>query len=405
MKKRGWLCLLCAALLAGSLLAAAALRAPVPLPGPAKAGEPLTLMVATDLHFLSPSLTDGGPFFMQAVERGDGKLVEYMDQVTDALADRALELKPDALILTGDLTLNGERESLADLAEKLRQVQAGGVPVLLLPGNHDIGSLFACRYEGDTAYLTTNISQADFRELCGEFGPDRALAAEEGSFSYVYEAAEDLRLLFLDANTAGSGGKLLPETLRWAEEQLKAAKEAGAQVITVTHQNMLPQSSALNLGYVIGNWREALAILREGGVKTNLSGHSHFLHRAEEEGFTDYCTEALSVTPLRYALLELNGEREVSYRTESLPLLQREAAERFDACSRLKLEATIAALEAPEEQAAEMLDYAVELNRAYFTGELDPAAARADPRWELWQTYGGGSFWLEYMESMTEEDT
>ena len=404
MKKRGWITLLCAALLLGGLLAVALGQAPARLPGPAAAGEPLTLMVATDLHYRSPALTDGGAFFMQAVERGDGKLVEYMDQVTDVLADRALELKPDALILTGDLTLNGERQSLVDLAEKLQRVQDGGVPVLLLPGNHDIGSLFACRYEGDTAYLTTNISQGDFRELCAAFGPDRALAADEASFSYVYEAAEDLRLLFLDANAAGSRGKILPETLLWAVQQLKEAREAGAQVLSVTHQNVFPQSQALNKGYVIGNWQEVLALLREGGVRTNLSGHSHFLHRAEEDGFTDYCTEALSVTPLRYALLELDGARRVSYRTESLPLLQEEAAERFDACSRLKLEAAMAALEVPEGEAEAMLDYAVKLNRAYFTGELDGAAAKADPCWALWQTYGGGSFWLDYMESMIEED-
>lgn len=403
MKKTKWSVLLCALLLAAGSFGLAALRRPAALPGPAKAGSPLRLMVATDPHYLSPKLTDGGEFFMQTVERGDGKLVERMDAVVDALVDRALELRPDALLLTGDLTFNGERESLLNLAEKLRRVQAGGVPVLLLPGNHDIGSLFAARYEGGTAYLTTNISQKDFREICSAFGLEQALAADESSFSYVYELAEDLRLLFLDANTAGAGGKLREETLSWAAEQLRAAQDAGAQVISVTHQNMLPQSELLNKGYVIGNWKEALAILREGGVKTNLSGHSHFLHAAEEDGFTDYCTEALSLTPLRYALVELDSGRNLSYRTESLPLLQREAAERFDACSRVKLEPAIAALSPPEAREAEMLDFAVELNRAYFTGELDGDRARSDPRWALWQAYGEGSFWMEYMESMLEE--
>ncbi len=402
MKKRNWLCLLAALFLVLALGCLAALKQPKALPGPAGAGRPLRLVVATDLHYLSPRLTDGGSFFTQTVERGDGKLVEYMDTVVDALIDRVLELKPDALVLTGDLTFNGERESLLDLTEKLRRAQEGGIPVLVLPGNHDIGAIFACRFEGDTAYQTTNISQGDFRDLCAEFGPDRALAADESSFSYVYELAEDLRLLFLDANAAGAGGKLKEETLQWAREQLGAAEEAGAQVISVTHQNLLPQNALLNKNYVVGNRKEVLELLRAGGVRTNLSGHSHILHASEEDGFTDYCTEALSLTPLRYALVELDGERNVSYRAESLPLLQREARERFDGCSRVKLEPTVQALELPEEQASQMLEFAVELNRQYFTGELDQAAALADPRWALWKQLGEGSFWLDYMESMIE---
>lgn len=403
MKKRNWIALLCALLLLPAACGLAVSARPGALPGPAEAGQPLRLMVATDLHYLSPRLTDGGALFMRTIERGDGKLVEHMDAVVDALIDRVLELRPDALVLTGDLTFNGERESLLDLREKLRRVQAEGIPALLLPGNHDIGSIFACRYEGDAAYLTTNISQDDFRALCGEFGPDRALSADKNSFSYVYELAEDVRLLFLDANTAGAGGKLRDETIQWARDQMRAAEEAGARVISVTHQNLLPQSGLLNKGYVIGNRKEVLELLREGGVRTNLSGHSHILHATEEDGLTDYCTEALSLTPLRYALVELDEARNIRYRTESLPLLQREAAERFDSCSRLKLEPAAAALELPEDQAAELLEFAVQLNRAYFTGELDPAAAQADPRWAAWRNAGEGSFWLDYMESMMED--
>ncbi|WP_287895528.1 metallophosphoesterase [Clostridium sp.] len=45
---------------------------------------------------------------------------------------------PSALVLSGDLSQNGEKANHEALAEKLERVQAAGIPVLVIPGNHDI---------------------------------------------------------------------------------------------------------------------------------------------------------------------------------------------------------------------------------------------------------------------------
>ena len=42
------------------------------------------------------------------MEHGDGRLVTYIDQITDAFLEEVAERQPDVLILCGDLTTNGE---------------------------------------------------------------------------------------------------------------------------------------------------------------------------------------------------------------------------------------------------------------------------------------------------------
>lgn len=367
---------------------------------PVEAGTPLRIMVATDLHYISPRINDNGPRFMRAVESGDGKLSEYCEQIVDELIRTAIREKPDALVLTGDLTFNGEKDSLEDLAEKLWAVQEAGVPVLVLPGNHDVGYPFAFAYAGEDAYWAANISQPDFTEICGPFGYDGALSRDAASFSYMYGLAEDCRLLFLDANTADGRGGLKEETLQWAQAQLQAANEAGTAVISVSHQNVLAQSEMLSSGYVIKNCRKTAALLREYGVSTHLSGHSHIQHSAAKDGLTDYCTGCLSLFPLRYAVLELDEARNVSYGTGHLAILQEEAAERMISSNRAKIVERMAGLDIPEEEAEQMADFAARLNLDYFAGQVDAEAARADPAWALWEKYGTGNFWLPYMQSM-----
>ncbi len=84
-----------------------------------KETSPLTVVTATDLHYLSPELTDYGTGFMRMVGNGDGKLTQYAPEITDAFLEEVEKLHPDALILSGDLSFNGEKTSHEELAGKL----------------------------------------------------------------------------------------------------------------------------------------------------------------------------------------------------------------------------------------------------------------------------------------------
>ena len=55
--------------------------------------------------------------------------MEYCEEVTDAFIRQVIEEMPDALILSGDLTFNGEKASHVALAEKLSTIENAGIPV------------------------------------------------------------------------------------------------------------------------------------------------------------------------------------------------------------------------------------------------------------------------------------
>ena len=51
--------------------------------------EPVTIAVATDLHYLSPLLTDHGAYFEQMIQNADGKVMEYSEELIDAFVRRS----------------------------------------------------------------------------------------------------------------------------------------------------------------------------------------------------------------------------------------------------------------------------------------------------------------------------
>ena len=158
-------------------------------------GPQTHLMVASDLHYLSPSLTDHGSCFTELVRNGDGKVMEYSQELVEAFVDTVLEKKPDALILTGDLTFNGARKSHEDLAEKLGRIEEAGIPVAVLSGNHDLWNKNAASFSGDRVTFEESVSAKEFKEIYFPFGFEEACAQDETSSSYIWEPAAGLRIV------------------------------------------------------------------------------------------------------------------------------------------------------------------------------------------------------------------
>lgn len=364
--------------------------------------EEQRIVFATDLHYLSGSLTDQGEIFQTLMEKGDGKLTEYGGEILKELIQKALEEKASALVLAGDVTFNGEYQSLLDLREAFQKAEEEGLPVLLIPGNHDIAYPYACEYFGDRAKRVKAISQKDFAELMGDFGYHESPHKDGASYSYVYPLGEKDWLLFLDANTEAAPGKLKDETLYWMRETLAEAEKSGKRVTVICHQNILPHSSFMSAGFVLGNASQTADILRSGGVKLALTGHSHLQHTASEGGLTDICTESVSVAPLRYALVTFPEEGEVLYEKRDLPIRQQEARERFYQVVGRQVEKTLEKKNLTEAEKKSMVSLAQEVNLAYFSGYLDPKSVEAikkGARWHLWTMKARDTFWYLYMNS------
>lgn len=268
----------------------------------------MTLLTATDLHYLAPELTDHGPYFQDLILSSDGKVSAYGEELTEAFLDEVLARAPAALILSGDLTFNGERLSHEALAQKLHRVADAGIPVLVMPGNHDLENAMASRFVGDSREPAESVTAAEFENIYENFGFRQALSRDTASLSYMYELTPTLRILMLDVNAVTAPGSVPQETLRWAEDQLQNASRKGIRVIAVSHQNLLAHSSLLSDGFVIENAEPLLALYEKYDVICNLSGHVHMQHTKESDGgLWELVTSSLAVFPNQYGFLTLDG--------------------------------------------------------------------------------------------------
>ena len=365
------------------------------------AGTPLNLMIVSDLHYISPKLNDGGERFRQTVENSDGKLTERSAELMEALEAQVLKERPDALVISGDLTFNGAHQSLRDLKEILGRIRDRGITVLVLPGNHDVSYPMAVNFSGAGTERVKNVSQAEFAAECREFGYGAAEDRDRASFSYFYPLSGDFALLFLDANTEAEPGTLLPGTLAFAERVLKRARKRGITVISVTHQSVLSQNRLYGDAFAVRNRKETAALLKKYGVKENLSGHAHLTHCAAEDGFTDHAAGCMSLAPFRVARLSVAGQK-TEYRNGTLevsPEMLEEGEARARQTIRQQTGAELARLSLEPEVREKLLDFAVRFNRAYFSGELDPETIRTEPGWALWKEHASGTLFWSYMQS------
>ena len=360
--------------------------------------EQVTLYVATDLHYLSPELTDHGDFFQRMIRNGDGKAMEYCEEVTDALVEQVIAQQPDALILTGDLTFNGARLSHTALAEKLRQIEDGGVPVLVIPGNHDLKNRLAASFQGEGYELVDSVNAREFAEIYKDFGLGEAIARDDASLSYVAEVTRSLWVLMLDVNAFGAGS-IDAETLRWVEQQLQAAQEQGVHMIAASHQNLLVHNDMFVYGYVIGNRFKLQALYDDYGVLCNLSGHIHMQHTTRSaSGLPEMVTSSLMVWPNQYGVLTLEG-KSAEYHTASVAADQPELADATHAF--FWDNAYGQAMSSLGEEADEALGrFFADANTAYFAGRLDQLPWDEE-QVAAWQT--SGARFASYFETIADD--
>ena len=372
-------------------------------------------VIASDLHYIAPELTDGGPGYPQILKNGDSKFMPYVEEITDAFLDEVLADPPDVVLLTGDLTFNGAEISHRRLAGKLQRLEDAGIPVLVLPGNHDVYNENAALYRGGSFERVPFADSESFAGIYRDFGPGEALSADSDSLSYVWQLNEQVWIMMLDENTAHDFCGLSDRSFQWIEAQLQKAREEGRFVLVAGHQNVF-QHSIFRGGYVIQEAQRLQELLRRYGVPLCLSGHLHTQHVQSEDGLTEIATSALCSYPCQYAVLTAEDGR-LRYGTRRLDLAAwAERNGRPDAVFQDFAGAAGAYMDAhftPAGMAplvddpvlwAEMLAYLQALNRAYFSGDLREIAA-LDPDGRLaglWAEENGMTAW--YLRSVLDEE-
>lgn len=189
----------------------------------AKQKDEAKIIVASDIHYIAPELIEDRGYFEELMLGADGKATQYIGEITDAFLAQAIEAKPEAVIISGDLTMNGAKVSHLELAEKLSALTEAGIKVLVIPGNHDI-TRAAYRFLSDGVEPAKSVTPEEFREIYKDFGYSGAIAEDEKTLSYVAEINESLRILMLDVNTALKGS-VPAATLKWIEQHAGGGRD------------------------------------------------------------------------------------------------------------------------------------------------------------------------------------
>ncbi|MBM6613579.1 metallophosphoesterase [Desemzia sp. RIT804] len=277
------------------------------------------IWVITDLHYLSPSLFDHGESFNFIKETSAGKDLDYPAQRMEALIWQIEKERPKLLLVSGDLTLNGEKQSAVELADYFQQIEERGTQVYVIPGNHDISNGWARKFVGDEQEKTKQILPEDFQTIFSDMGYKEAYTLDEHSLSYAVKPYTNLTLLMLDTNvytqTEGKGappsnGRLKKETLAWIESVFEDAKKTGAIVLPVLHHNLLEHNDFMTNGFTLDNEKEVKALFLKYTIPVVFTGHTHVQDIANEQNrLYDITTAAFSVMTPSFGKVIFDGNQ------------------------------------------------------------------------------------------------
>ncbi|MBC1982226.1 metallophosphoesterase [Listeria welshimeri] len=302
---------------------------------PIEKDQDLSIIETTDVHYFAPSLTDNGAAFKQYVAAGDGKQLAYSDEITDAFLEDVEAKKTDVLIISGDLTNNGEKTSHKELAKKLAQVEKAGTQVFVVPGNHDINNPWARKFEKDKQLPTDTITPTDFSKIYGDFGYKDAISSDDFSLSYLAAPSSKVWLLMLDTaiyktnmqqGTPTTEGGLTTGTLDWVKECSTLAEKNGAKLIPVMHHNLTNHSDVIQRGFTINYNQQVIDTLTAGNMEFSLSGHIHTQNirtakSTDGKEITDIVTNALSVYPHKYGNITYSAKnKNFTYQSQKLDI-------------------------------------------------------------------------------------
>ena len=260
------------------------------------------IAVLSDIHVMSPELLVNDGTAWQNFLNSDRKLLDYSHEVYDVLIEKFLADKPDILLITGDLTKDGEKLSHQYVVAGLDRLREAGIHVYVIPGNHDRGTENALIFDGDTKSKAEVASGVDFENVYQNYGYNSSSVRESTTLTYACEPVRGLVLIGIDS---GNNGSLSAATLNWVCLQAEKARNEGKQVIAMMHHPLFPHVNNLDRfmgSYRVNDHENVRNRLIDAGVRVILTGHVHMSDIAKDYNteLKDYIYDVNTGSPISY---------------------------------------------------------------------------------------------------------
>lgn len=283
------------------------------------------LFVISDPHVISPELVADKEAF--AKEQSTSiKMTDKSCELMQALVDTILQQRPDAVLIPGDLTMQGARASHLTVQGYLKQLREAGIKVYVIPGNHDINNRNAVRYDGTSTASVPSVTSEEFAEIYSDMGYGEGVERDAASLSYACEPIEGLCLIAIDDNntiardtkpTASMNG-IPASTEEWVWQQAAKAQAEGKQVIAMMHHQLVEHFDKQSKVVVEAAVDEA-SVLRDAfishGIRLVLTGHMHlsnvttYKNAEMADSLVEITTGAPIVYPCHYRMIDVSPDR------------------------------------------------------------------------------------------------
>lgn len=268
---------------------------------PAAMEGSLKIATLSDTHYLSPSMIKDTKDFTEALN-SDRKTFVQSDAFLRKLLDTVKKDDPDVLLVSGDLTKDGELEGHKALAKIFGEFEKEtGTKVYLCPGNHDLQNKDALNFNtaDGNAVPAERTTQEKFRSTYADlvYNDETVVAEYEppagklaGGLSYVARPKDGFTIISIDsarysADNTESGkdehetsGQISSDLENWVLAQIKEAKQRGDTVIGLEHHGLVPHFSMeqdILPMYLLNDYDRISKEYADAGMSYIFTGHMH----------------------------------------------------------------------------------------------------------------------------------
>ena len=274
------------------------------------------IVVLSDIHVMAPELLiKEGPAWTAYLDE-ERRLQDYSKALFDAMVTRLKDdIRPGLVLITGDLTKDGETVSHEYVVAKLDELRAAGIHTLVVPGNHDYGpNGNAVYYDGSSTTAAAVASTESFATMYANYGYGASSERAGETLTYACEPIEGLVVIGIDS---GREGVLSEATLSWVCNKAQTSQQQGKQVVAMMHYPLIPHftgAETFSESVSVVDYARVRNTLADAGIQVIFTGHFHTTDIAKDynadcsKSIIDVNTGSLISYPCHYRVVTLDQQ-------------------------------------------------------------------------------------------------